>query len=141
MSPRSLSDTYAVHAQLSVADVAQAKAQGFGSIINNRPDGEEAGQTPASVIAQAAREAGMGYAYIPVAGAIAPDQVRAMQQALESLPQPVLAYCRSGQRSTRLWAWAMHHKLGAAKVLQATLHGGCDSAKLEAELREADGWL
>lgn len=93
--------------QITLADVAQAKAMGVSLIINNRPEGESPDQVPGSEIEAAARAAGIAYVAIPVTHAgFSEPQVRAMAAALEGASGPVLAYCRSGTRSTLLWALA-----------------------------------
>jgi uncharacterized protein (TIGR01244 family) len=94
--------------QIGVEDVAQAAALGVRMIVNNRPEDESPDQTPGAIIAQAAQEAGIDYVAIPVthAGFSAP-QVAAMRAALDKAAgAPTLAYCRSGTRSTLLWALA-----------------------------------
>ena len=99
---------FAVAAQLSVAQMADAAAQGFKTIINNRPDGEGGPDQPQSqAIAAAAQALGLHYVYLPVvSGAITPEQALAMHKALQTAPQPVLAFCRSGARSAHLYALA-----------------------------------
>jgi len=93
--------------QIGLADVQLAKAMGVSLIINNRPEMESPDQTPGADIEAAARSAGIGYVAIPVTHAGFSDtQVTAMVEALERAPGPVLAYCRSGTRSTLLWALA-----------------------------------
>ncbi|NLR69328.1 TIGR01244 family phosphatase [Novosphingobium sp. ERN07] len=94
--------------QIGIAEVAYAKALGIGLIVNNRPEGEADDQTPGADIESAAREAGIDYIAIPVSHAgFSMPQVEAMQQALAKAGDtPVLAYCRSGTRSTLLWALA-----------------------------------
>lgn len=90
--------------QLAVDDIDEAAASGIRLIVNNRPDGEEPGQPSSAEIEAAARAAGLDYRHIPVAGGFPPEQVEAMAQALDQ--GPVLAFCRSGTRSTFLWALA-----------------------------------
>lgn len=94
--------------QIGIAEVAYAKALGIGLIVNNRPEGEADDQTPGADIESAAREAGIDYIAIPVSHAgFSMPQVEAMQQALTKAGDaPALAYCRSGTRSTLLWALA-----------------------------------
>jgi len=101
---RHVTDELSVAPQISVADVAQAKAQGFAAIVCNRPDGEEPGQPSAAEIADAARAAGLAYTHIPVRGAPGPAEVEAMRQAVDAAEGPVLAYCRSGTRSITTWS-------------------------------------
>lgn len=95
-----------VAGQLRPEDMAAAAAQGMRMIVNNRPDGEEPDQPAAADIESAARKAGLDYVYIPVAGGFSQDQIAAMAQALEQSGGRTLAFCRTGTRSTFLWALA-----------------------------------
>ncbi|WP_323809884.1 protein tyrosine phosphatase family protein [Sphingobium baderi] len=103
---RQLTPSILVSPQISVADVEQARAQGVTVIINNRPDDEEPGQTNGAEIEAAAKAAGIAYAAVPVAhGGFAPWQLDGMAAALAQAGEgKILAYCRSGTRSTLLWA-------------------------------------
>lgn len=104
---RRLNDRVLASPQITLADVANAAAQGVVMIVNNRPDGESDDQVPGSEIEAAAKAAGMGYVAIPVTHAgWSEGQVRAMANVLAEAKGPVLAYCRSGTRSTLLWALA-----------------------------------
>lgn len=104
---RQITDTVYASPQIDTTSIAEAKALGVVRIINNRPEGESDDQTPGATIEAAAREAGMDYVAIPVTHAgFSQGQVDAMQEALEGAEGPVLAYCRSGTRSTLLWALA-----------------------------------
>jgi uncharacterized protein (TIGR01244 family) len=104
---RTLDDTISVFGQITPEDVVEAKALGFTTIINNRPDGEQAGQPTGAKIEAAAQAAGMTYEAIPVDhSGFSEAQVVAMAAALESADGPILAFCRSGTRSTFLWALA-----------------------------------
>lgn len=106
---RRLSDQVFVSPQIAVEDLAAAKAAGVTLIINNRPDGESDDQTPGADIEAAARAAGIDYVAIPVDDAgFGQPQVSAMAGALDRVGASgkVLAYCRSGTRSTLLWALA-----------------------------------
>ncbi|MDE2357161.1 MAG: TIGR01244 family phosphatase [Alphaproteobacteria bacterium] len=100
---RQVTDTLWVSPQISLEDVAAAKALGVALIINNRPDGEELGQPAGAQIEAAARNAGLSYVAIPVAGRPQAAQVEAMQAALAPGAR-TLAYCRSGTRSIMTWA-------------------------------------
>ena len=104
---RKLSDTMLASPQIEAADIAAAKEAGVSLIVNNRPDGEAPGQPTGADIARAAADAGIAYRAIPVTGAgFSAAQVDAMVEALENAEGPVLAYCRSGTRSTFLWSLA-----------------------------------
>ncbi len=104
---RRLDESILVSPQISLDQLAEAAAGGVTLVINNRPDGEDAGQPEGRAIADAAARAGMAYLAIPVTHAgFSGNQVEAMVAALDGATGPVLAYCRSGTRSTLLWALA-----------------------------------
>ena len=108
---RRLSDTMLASPQIAPDDIAMAKSEGVGLIICNRPDGEDAGQPTADEIERLAAEAGIAFAWIPVTSAgFSQPQVQAMRDALDSAEGSVLAYCRSGTRSTLLWSLAQASK-------------------------------
>ncbi len=94
--------------QLLPAQMAAAAAAGFKSVINNRPDGEGGVEQPASAeIERAAAAAGLRYAYLPVVPTdIKPEDVARMSELLDTLPKPVLAFCRSGARAAKLYRLA-----------------------------------
>lgn len=104
---RTLNDKVSVAPQIRPEDIPAIKAAGFVAIVNNRPDGEEAGQPEGDAIRAAAKAAGLAYTAIPVTHAgFSYPQVAAMTEALSAAPGPVLAFCRSGTRSCNLWALA-----------------------------------
>ena len=104
---RQLSSRVFASPQIGLAEVAEAARMGVGLIVNNRPEGESDDQVPGAEIEAAAQAAGIAYVAIPVTHAgFSEGQVKAMAQALGSTDAPVLAYCRSGTRSTLLWALA-----------------------------------
>ena len=101
---RRVTDHFSTSPQISLADVAEAKRQGFTTVINNRPDGEVPGQPTSLEIAQAARDAGLEYFHIPVVGMPGQTQVEQMREAVLAAEGPVLGFCRSGTRTINTWA-------------------------------------
>lgn len=103
-----LTDDFAVAPQLTPAAMAEAARAGYRSVVNNRPDFEAGPSQPTNAdIEAAARAAGLEYAYLPVAsGFQTVEQAHALADLLERLPKPVLAFCRSGARSGRLYMMA-----------------------------------
>lgn len=98
---------FAVACQLGATDIAQMAAEGFRTIIVNRPDGEMPGQPSAGEIKAAAEAAGLTFKSIPFQGfPPAPAVVAETAQALDEAKGPVLAYCRTGTRSITAWALA-----------------------------------
>jgi uncharacterized protein (TIGR01244 family) len=106
-------------------DEVAALAGTIATIVNNRPDGEEAGQPPGAGIEAAARAAGLTYRAIPISGGFTEADVSAMAEALEQAP--VLAFCRSGTRSTYLWALARRrHGAPADELIAKAAAAGYD---------------
>lgn len=104
LATKAISDHFSVAAQVCPEDVPTIAAAGFKTLINNRPDGEGGpGQPKSAELERVSTEQGLRYVYLPVvSGAITPAQANAMREALVSAPTPVLAFCRSGARSSML---------------------------------------
>jgi uncharacterized protein (TIGR01244 family) len=105
---RPVADDVCVAPQLQPESMAEAARAGFRSVINNRPDFEEGPHQPTTAsIEAAAVAAGLQYRYLPVNGAYqSPEEIAAFAALLNELPRPILAFCRSGARSTRLFVAA-----------------------------------
>lgn len=104
---RTLSDSVLASPQITLADLAEAKSAGVSLVINNRPDGEDPSAPQGADIESAAKSAGLDYIAIPIGHSGFSDvQVDEMIAALDKADGGVLAYCRSGTRSTLLWALA-----------------------------------
>jgi sulfide:quinone oxidoreductase len=90
---------------LSAADIEALAASGVKTIVNNRPDGEDPGQLPAAEAARLAAAHGIAYHHIPFVGAtLSAADIDAFEAVLKDSPQPMVAHCRSGTRSTMIWA-------------------------------------
>lgn len=134
---RKIDDRLYVSPQITVEDVAAARELGIGLIVNNRPEDESPDQTPGDAIESAARDAGIAYVAIPVTHAgFAAWQVEAMRKALdEAGDAPVLAYCRSGTRSTLLWALAEAAAgRNPAQIAASAAQGGYDITPVRAQV-------
>jgi uncharacterized protein (TIGR01244 family) len=105
---QAIADGVCVAPQLTPEAMAEAARVGFSSVVNNRPDFEGGPDQPTSAqIEAAARAAGLEYRHLPVNGSYqSPDEVAAFARLLAELPRPLLVFCRSGARSTRLYAQA-----------------------------------
>lgn len=100
-----VTSNFSVAPQLSPADLREIAQLGFRAVINNRPDGEGGpGQPDHMQMQQAAQAAGLDYVYVPVApSADDATAIEHMREVLQQLPRPILAFCRSGNRSTKLF--------------------------------------
>jgi uncharacterized protein (TIGR01244 family) len=126
---RKLSDSVLASPQIGPEDIAAAKESGVTLVVNNRPDGEDPGAPQGDAIASAAASAGLDYRAIPIGhSGFSETQVAEMVEALDEAQGKVLAYCRSGTRSTFLWALAQA-KSGAAspdEIAAAAREAGYD---------------
>jgi len=119
MEIRQLYKGLSVCGQLTAEDISEVKALGFKLVICNRPDGEEASQCDCGTIGQAVQAAGMEYLYLPVSpGTSAHDTIQAFGDALKQ-PGPVLAYCRTGNRCSILWAQSQMGKLPTQTIVES----------------------
>ena len=102
---RAVADDVFVAPQLTPEIMAEVARAGFRSVVNNRPDFEHGPDQPThAAIEAAARAAGLEYRFLPVNGGWqSPEEIAAFAQMLRELPRPLLAFCRSGARSTRLF--------------------------------------
>ena len=106
---RAIADQLSVAPQLMPDAMAELARLGFKSVFNNRPDFEHGPDQPASAAVEAAAvAAGLQYRHLPVDGGWqSPEQIAEFARMLAELPTPVLAFCRSGARSTRLYQQAI----------------------------------
>ena len=105
MEIKKVAEQVYVSTQVTPEDLAELGKLGLKSVICNRPDGEEPGQPTYAQISKAAETLGMEARHIPVSGGeITGVDVAAFGKAMSEMPRPVLAYCRSGARSSMLWS-------------------------------------
>ena len=120
LSKSKLDDHFYVGTQMTVADVEVMKQDGFEMIINNRPDDEEDGQPTDAELREAAEKAGMAYVHVPIGRGLGPSDVAAEREALEMAKgKKTFAFCRTGTRSTLIWAAACHEEGTDADTLRA----------------------
>jgi sulfide:quinone oxidoreductase len=90
---------------LSGDDIEELAKAGVKTVINNRPDNEDAGQLAADEARRLCAARGIAYHHIPfVAATLTRDDIDTFEQVLASAAHPVVAHCRSGTRSTMIWA-------------------------------------
>ena len=132
---RKINDRVRVSGQILPSDIETIKQAGFVSIINNRPDGEAPDQPASAQIAEAAQAAGLGYYEIPMGReGVTPDMVAATRTALEESDGPVFAFCRSGTRSTTLWALSQAGTDTSDAIIDSAAKAGYDMSHLTAHL-------
>lgn len=105
MKIQHLAPGLSVSEQIQPMQMAALKEAGFRTVICNRPDGESIDQPPFAEIERAARALGIDAHYLPAEpGKVTDEQGIAFGQLLAQLATPVLAYCRTGTRSSIMWA-------------------------------------
>lgn len=135
MDIRRITDDYAVSPQISPDDIPEIMAAGFRSIMCNRPDGEDYGQPEFDAVAEAARAEGIEVRCVPiVSGMVTPQAAQDFAAALEDMPKPMLAYCRSGTRCTMLWSIASYGRLSGDEIVSAARDAGYDMSGLVRQL-------
>ena len=135
-SPANLDDRVAISGQLQPQDMREIAAMGYVAVVNNRPDGEALfGQPRTADLQQAAEAAGLVFLDLPFSGPRATvEQVRAFADLLADRPGRVVAYCKSGLRSSLLWGALaiaegrpLDEVLGAARRAGQALEGVADA--------------
>lgn len=135
MDIRRINDDISVAPQIAPEDMAAIAELGFKTVINNRPDGEAPGQAPDAVMRAAAEEAGLEYRFVPaISGQLTKQNVEDFAATLSDVEGPVLAYCRTGTRSTTLWALSQAGKKPADEIIGQAAGAGYDLAPLRRAL-------
>ncbi|SFL17042.1 sulfide:quinone oxidoreductase [Pseudovibrio ascidiaceicola] len=129
MDIKSISSSLSVCPQITAQDVQKIADLGFRSIVCNRPDGEGADQPVFDEIEAAAKKLGLETRYLPViSGKVSDEDAEAFGKAMNEIPRPVLAYCRTGTRCATLWSLSQAETLTVADILAATKSAGYDMA-------------
>lgn len=135
MEIKRINDQVSVTGQVSPEDVVQIKVAGFTAIVNNRPDGEAGDQPLSATIAKAATEAGLSYHAIPMGReGVSDEMVANTRAALDASDGPVLCFCRTGTRSTTLWALSQAGRADAKSIISAAANAGYDMSHLAGHL-------
>lgn len=131
MDIKYLHPALSVSGQITAADVQAIAAAGFKAIICNRPDGEAADQPNFKEIETQARALGLETHYLPAeTGKVTDAQGQEFGALLQTLPQPMLAYCQTGMRSATMWALANVEQLSLPQIMEATAKAGYDMKAL-----------
>jgi sulfide:quinone oxidoreductase len=127
MDIRTLTGELSVAPQIVVGDLAAIAQAGFRSVICNRPDGEGADQPVYSEIERAAAELGLQARYLPAeSGKVSDEQGLAFGALMAELPKPVLAFCRTGMRSTTMWALSQSGQMPLPQIIERSAKAGFD---------------
>ncbi len=140
MDLRKISDSFTVSPQIGVDDIPAIAEAGYCSILCNRPDNEEIGQCGGDAIAAAAEAAGLVYRAVPISsGQVSEANMADFRAALDEMPTPILAYCRTGTRCTMLWSIAQIDHMPPERIVAATAEAGYDMSGLVAQMTQSRG--
>ncbi|MEZ5912071.1 MAG: TIGR01244 family sulfur transferase [Paracoccaceae bacterium] len=137
MEIKPIAPSFAASPQLMPDDVQRAAEAGYRTIVCNRPDGEAGDQPTAAAISEAARRAGLEFRYLPVkSGQVTEAALKGFDDIVDTCKGPILAYCRTGNRSATLWALARSRRLSPQAIMAATKAAGYDLSGHAAQMEE-----
>jgi len=127
MDIKQINTQLSVAGQISIGDLPAIAKLGFKSIVCNRPDGESSDQLSFGEIEREAKRLGLQTRYLPAeSGKVTAELGQAFGALMDELPQPMLAYCRSGLRSSTLWALARSPKEPLPQIYATVAQAGYD---------------
>ncbi len=127
MDVKALTTELSVAPQIAATDLRAIAGAGFRSVICNRPDGEGADQPLFGEIEREAKAWGLEARYLPaVSGKVTDEQGQAFGALMAGLPKPVLAFCRTGMRSTTMWALSQAGSLPLPEIIERSAKAGYD---------------
>lgn len=131
MEIKKLTDEISVSEQINPSDLLLIKEAGFCVVINNRPDGEVANQPTSSQIEEAANKVGLEYIHIPIdLNSISKEMIKQTADIIKNNSSPVFCYCRTGTRSTMLWALSQKAQMEASSIVSIAAKAGYDVSHL-----------
>ena len=129
---RKVTDYFSVAPQIDETDVEEIAAQGYKTIVANRPDGEGGVDQPRmGSIRTKAEQLGLTFVALPFSGAPTPDIIERTQSILNEAPTPVLAYCRTGTRSITAWALTHAGQGQGEEIADAAAGAGYDLSSIK----------
>lgn len=132
-----LSPHLSVTGQIQPGDLKNIASRGFHTVINNRPDGEGDDQPTSDTLEKAARDAGLSYHHLPVTpGNLTDADAVHFGEIMDGAPGPVLAFCRTGTRSSSLWALSESAHTDPKTLIATADQAGYDLSKQEARLQQ-----
>ena len=138
MDLRKITADFTVSPQIEPEDVGAIADAGYRAILCNRPDGEEFGQCACDAIETAAVAAGLAFRSVPISsGMVTEADMVDFRAALDELPGPILAYCRSGTRCTMLWSIAQMGQMEPQDIVSAAAGAGYDMSGIVAQMRRS----
>ena len=124
-------EDYVVSDQITEEDIEQLKEAGFKTIFCNRPDNEEQNQVTVKSIQDKAVKSGLNFIHQPVIGGqITQNDIDEFSDHYDDAEKPIFAYCRTGTRSSMLWALSESGKRSIDEILRLTSAAGYNLSNL-----------
>lgn len=140
MDIRPLSDNFAVSPQIAPEDMAELAQKGFSAVICNRPDDEVGVDLSCDGMEAAAKAAGLNFYRIPVGrDGLHPEMFAQTAEIIDNSAGAVFAYCRSGTRSSYVWAFTMAPRMTPEAIVESAAKAGYDLSDLMPQLRMMQG--
>lgn len=135
MTIKQIAPNFAVSDQITELDIEKIRVAGFKMIINNRPDMEGDGQPLSAELESLAKQNGIIYLHIPITGNELPEgSIQRFKKSLEAASGSVLAFCRTGTRSTRIWAMSQAGSLANDEIIAKAAMAGYNLNGMRAAL-------
>lgn len=130
---------FAIGPQVASEDFAALRDAGFASVLNARPDDEAGEYLKASEALALAEENALNYAHAPTENhaIFEPEIIDAFEAALDRLPKPIFAHCKSGTRAAILWALVAARRHPVEEVISTLRDAGQELDFLEQEMRDS----
>ncbi len=127
MELKTLTPELSVAAQIHTPDLPEIARAGFRTLICNRPDGEGNDQPVFAELEAAARGLGITMHYLPAeSGKVTDEQGREFGALMAVSPKPVLAFCRTGMRSSTMWALSQSGTMPLPQIIERAAVAGFD---------------
>ncbi|MDQ2091385.1 TIGR01244 family sulfur transferase [Marimonas arenosa] len=131
MDIKRLTPTISVSPQIGPDHAAEIAAAGFRTVICNRPDSENPPELHAAQIRAAVEAEGLTFLELPFdSRSLTVDVVVKLREMFQSAEAPVLAYCRTGTRSTNAWALTQAGSIPPQDIIAAAAAAGYDVSGL-----------
>ncbi len=125
MKTNLIAPNYSVAGQITEPDLATLAAEGFKTVICNRPDSEVEPELHSRFIEAEARRLGLDFVYNPVSPqGLTMENIERQARAIEESTGPVFAYCRSGRRSTLCWSFVQAGRMEPTEIINAAAGAG-----------------
>ena len=118
MKIQQLNEQVYIADQINISDMNNLRDLGIQSIINNRPDNEGNNQPLSAELSKNASSVNIDYYYLPVISGNYPEStIQEFTELLNTVKSPIVVFCRTGNRSIKLWALSQTPKFGHQYVL------------------------